>query len=88
MPELAKRVQQLPPYLFVNISRAIAAKKVQGIDVVSFGIGDPGYPDARCRTRRIGSWRSQDSESPIPGERRVARVPPSSIGVLLATFRR
>ena len=44
MPELAKRVQQLPPYLFVNISRAIAAKKAQGIDVVSFGIGDPDIP--------------------------------------------
>jgi LL-diaminopimelate aminotransferase len=44
MPELARRVQQLPPYLFVNISRAIAAKKAQGIDVVSFGIGDPDIP--------------------------------------------
>ena len=44
MPELARRVQQLPPYLFVNISRAIAAKKAQGVDVVSFGIGDPDIP--------------------------------------------
>ena len=44
MPKLARRVQQLPPYLFVNISRAIAAKKAQGIDVVSFGIGDPDIP--------------------------------------------
>ncbi len=44
MPELARRVRQLPPYLFVNISRAIAAKKAQGIDVVSFGIGDPDIP--------------------------------------------
>lgn len=44
MPELARRVQQLPPYLFVNISRAIARKRAQGIDVVSFGIGDPDMP--------------------------------------------
>ena len=41
---LAKRVEQLPPYLFVGISRAIAAKKAQGIDVISFGIGDPDMP--------------------------------------------
>ena len=41
---LAKRVQQLPPYLFVGISRIIAAKKAQGIDVVDFGIGDPDIP--------------------------------------------
>jgi LL-diaminopimelate aminotransferase len=40
----AKRVQDLPPYLFVNISRAIAKKKAEGIDVISFGIGDPDIP--------------------------------------------
>ena len=42
--KFAKRVEQLPPYLFVNISRAIAEKKKQGIDVISFGIGDPDIP--------------------------------------------
>ena len=42
--ELAKRVKNLPPYLFVQISRAIAEKKAQGIDVISFGIGDPDVP--------------------------------------------
>ena len=41
---LAKRVQQLPPYLFVGISRIIAAKRAEGIDVVDFGIGDPDIP--------------------------------------------
>ena len=40
----AKRVQQLPPYLFVGISRIIASKRAQGIDVVDFGIGDPDIP--------------------------------------------
>ena len=44
MPRLAKRVEQLPPYLFVNISRAIARKRAEGVDVVSFGIGDPDIP--------------------------------------------
>jgi len=39
--KFAERVESLPPYLFVGISRAIAAKKEQGIDVISFGIGDP-----------------------------------------------
>ena len=39
--KFAERVENLPPYLFVNISRAIAAKKAQGIEVISFGIGDP-----------------------------------------------
>lgn len=42
--KFARRVEELPPYLFVGISRAIAAKKAQGIDVISFGIGDPDIP--------------------------------------------
>ena len=40
----AERVRQLPPYLFVGISRTIADKKARGIDVISFGIGDPDIP--------------------------------------------
>ena len=39
--QLADRVEKVPPYLFVEISRKIAAKKAQGIKVISFGIGDP-----------------------------------------------
>ncbi|MFA5367110.1 MAG: LL-diaminopimelate aminotransferase [Dehalococcoidia bacterium] len=40
----AKRIEQLPPYLFVGISKKIAEKKAQGIDVISLGIGDPDLP--------------------------------------------
>jgi LL-diaminopimelate aminotransferase len=40
----ARRVQQLPPYLFAEISRKIAEKRAQGVEVVSFGIGDPDMP--------------------------------------------
>ena len=42
--ELANRLSQLPPYLFLEISRKIAEKRAQGADVVSFGIGDPDIP--------------------------------------------
>jgi LL-diaminopimelate aminotransferase len=41
---LAQRVQELPPYLFIGISRKIAEKRAQGVDVISFGIGDPDLP--------------------------------------------
>ena len=40
----ASRIDKVPPYLFVEISRKIAAKREQGIDVISFGIGDPDIP--------------------------------------------
>jgi LL-diaminopimelate aminotransferase len=42
--KIASRISQVPPYPFVEISRKIAAKKAQGIDVISFGIGDPDIP--------------------------------------------
>ena len=42
--KLARRVEQLPPYLFARISELIAAKRAEGVDVISFGIGDPDIP--------------------------------------------
>ena len=41
---LSKKMEKIPPYLFVEISRKIAEKKAKGEDVVSFGIGDPDIP--------------------------------------------
>jgi LL-diaminopimelate aminotransferase len=41
---LAKRLEKIPPYLFVEISRKIAEKKARGEDVISFAIGDPDTP--------------------------------------------
>ena len=42
--KFASRIEKLPPYLFVEISRKIAQKRAQGIDVISFAIGDPDIP--------------------------------------------
>ena len=42
--KIAKRIEKLPPYLFVGISKKIAEKRAQGIDVISLGIGDPDMP--------------------------------------------
>ena len=42
--KLAKRVEALPPYLFAEISRKVAEKRAQGVDVISFAIGDPDLP--------------------------------------------
>ena len=41
---LARRIEKIPPYLFTEISRKIAAKRAEGVDVVSFAIGDPDIP--------------------------------------------
>lgn len=40
----SKRLEQIPPYLFAELEKKIAAKKEAGIDVISLGIGDPDMP--------------------------------------------
>ncbi len=42
--EEAKRVKNLPPYLFAEIDKMINKAKEEGVDVISFGIGDPDQP--------------------------------------------
>ncbi len=39
--KLSRRVEALPPYLFVEISHKIAERKAKGEEVINFGIGDP-----------------------------------------------
>jgi LL-diaminopimelate aminotransferase len=40
----SRRIEQIPPYLFAELERKIAAKQAAGIDVISLGIGDPDLP--------------------------------------------
>jgi LL-diaminopimelate aminotransferase len=40
----ARRLDNAPPYLFVEIERKIKEAKEKGIDVINLGIGDPDMP--------------------------------------------
>jgi LL-diaminopimelate aminotransferase len=40
----SRRLDQIPPYLFAELERKVAAKRAAGIDVISLGIGDPDMP--------------------------------------------
>jgi LL-diaminopimelate aminotransferase len=42
--KVARRVERLPPYLFVEINKKIAEKKARGEDIISFAAGDPDIP--------------------------------------------
>ena len=42
--KFARRLDQVPPYLFAELERKIAEKQRAGIDVISLGIGDPDVP--------------------------------------------
>lgn len=41
---LAKRILDLPPYLFAELDRAKAELQAQGKEVISLGVGDPDVP--------------------------------------------
>ncbi len=40
----SERLSRIPPYLFAELERKIAAKQAEGVDVISLGIGDPDRP--------------------------------------------
>jgi LL-diaminopimelate aminotransferase len=42
--KFARRLDQVPPYLFAELERQRAAKEREGIDVISLAIGDPDLP--------------------------------------------
>jgi len=41
---VARRVLDLSPYLFAELDRKAAAKRAEGADVISLGVGDPDMP--------------------------------------------
>ena len=42
--EPAERLKKLPPYLFADLRRKIAAARERGVKVITLGIGDPDIP--------------------------------------------
>ncbi|MDD4126754.1 MAG: LL-diaminopimelate aminotransferase [Methanomicrobium sp.] len=54
----AKRLDNLPPYLFAQIDRLKAQKRAEGVDVIDLGVGDPDLPtpkhivDSLCEAAR------------------------------------
>ena len=55
----AKRLEGLPPYLFVEIDRRKQAAQEAGRDLIDFGIGDPDQPTpdfiVQCMAQAVGN---------------------------------
>ena len=58
---ISKRMDKLPPYLFVEINKKIAEKRAKGIDIVSFAIGDPDMPTPQHIIDKI----CQEARNPV-----------------------
>ncbi|MDQ6695579.1 MAG: aminotransferase class I/II-fold pyridoxal phosphate-dependent enzyme, partial [Chloroflexota bacterium] len=57
--KFAKRMEQLPPYLFAGMAKKLADLRTSGVEVINFTIGDPDVPtpdyllDAMCSAVRL-----------------------------------
>lgn len=40
----AQRIDSLPPYLFAALDKKVSDARARGVDVISFGVGDPDRP--------------------------------------------
>jgi len=75
--KMSRRVEQLPPYLFVEISKKIAEKRAKGEDVVSFAMGDPDIPtpphiiDRLCRAAQDPANHRYPETEGLPELRRA-----------------
>jgi LL-diaminopimelate aminotransferase len=86
------RLDRLPPYLFAELERKIAAKKADGVDVISLGIGDPDtptpalVPDALAAAAHDGGTHQYPSNRGRPELRQAfARFYDRRFGVQLDT---
>jgi len=62
----ARRLDQVPPYLFAEIERRLEAMQADGVDVISLGIGDPDLPTppAVVEALRRAAGRSETHRYP------------------------
>jgi LL-diaminopimelate aminotransferase len=73
----ARRIDAIPPYLFAEIDRKIAERRAAGIDVISFGVGDPDLPtpdfvvEALARAASDPSTHQYPSYFGLPSFRRA-----------------
>jgi len=88
--KVSKRIEELPPYLFVRISQKIAERKSRGEKVISFGIGDPDIPtpdgiiQRLCREAKVPANHRYPETYGLPEFRRaIAQWYERRFGVVL-----
>jgi len=65
----SSRLELIPPYLFAELERKIAAKKAEGIDVISLGIGDPDAPTPRLVVDALAAAATDPGTHQYPSNR-------------------
>jgi len=67
--KFARRLDEVPPYLFAELERKIEEKERAGIDVISLGIGDPDLPTPEPVIRALAEAARDPSTHQYPSNR-------------------
>src|ERR1700724_4852304 len=65
----SERLSRIPPYLFAELERKIAAKKAAGVAVISLGIGDPDRPTPPLMVEAMQEAVSEPETHQYPSNR-------------------
>jgi LL-diaminopimelate aminotransferase len=65
----SERLERIPPYLFAELERKIAAKRAAGVDVISLGIGDPDRPTYKAIVEAAQAAVADPSTHQYPSNR-------------------
>ena len=68
----ARRLDQVPPYLFAEIERRIEALRAEGVDVISLGIGDPDLPAPAAVVEALQDASARPENHRYPSNRGLA----------------
>jgi LL-diaminopimelate aminotransferase len=65
----SSRLDRIPPYLFAELERKVAAKREAGVDVISLGMGDPDHPTPDHVVRAMQDAVADPSTHQYPSNR-------------------
>ena len=71
----SSRLERIPPYLFAELERKVAAKRAAGVDVISLGIGDPDTPTYPPIVAGRAAGRGRPEHAHVPEQPRTQGVP-------------
>ncbi|MCX6644904.1 MAG: aminotransferase class I/II-fold pyridoxal phosphate-dependent enzyme, partial [bacterium] len=81
---LAKRLEDIPPYLFQRIDDMKTAAKARGIKIISLGIGDPDQPTPSDLVDEMYTFAKQNEMQKYPAYKGT----PESLQAIAAFYRK
>ena len=70
--KFARRLDEVPLYLFAELERKIEEKRAAGVDVISLGIGDPDLPTPRPVVAALSATVARPETHKYPSNRGLA----------------